>query len=134
MGLSDRLSHAWNAFTRSPDKKNFTPEYGSWTFGNPNLNYRPVVGDQTIVTSIYNQIAIDVSNVPIRHVKTDENGNLKSYYRSYLDDCLSLSANIDQTGQGFFQDLALSLFEEGAVAIVPVDTDVSADMTQGYDS
>ena len=57
MGLSDRLAHAWNAFSKSPDKKNFTPEYGSWTFGNPNLNYRPVVGDQTIVTSIYNQIA-----------------------------------------------------------------------------
>ena len=133
MGLSDRLAHAWNAFARSPDKKNFTPEYGSWTFGNPNVNYRPVVGDQTIVTSIYNQIAIDVSNVPIRHVKTDDNGNLKSYQRSYLDDCLSLSANIDQTGQGFFQDLVLTLFEEGAVAIVPVDTDISPDITQGYD-
>lgn len=133
MGLSDRLSHAWNAFTRSPDKKNFTPEYGASFFGNPSVNYRPVVGDQTIVTSIYNQIAIDVANVPIRHVRTDDNGNLKSYINSDLDDCMSLSANIDQTGRGFFQDLVLTLFEEGAVAIVPVDTNVDPDMTQGYD-
>ena len=129
MGIGDRLSHAWNAFRRTPDKKNFTPEYGASFFGNPSISYRPVIGDQTIVTSIYNQIAIDVANVPIRHVKTDDNGNLKSYYNSYLDDCLSLSANIDQTGQGFFQDLVLNLFEEGTVAIVPVDTDVNPDMT-----
>ena len=133
MGLSDRLSHAWNAFRRSPDKMDYTPEFGMQTFGNPSVFYRPVAGDQTIVTSIYNQIAIDVSNVPIRHVSVDENGNLKSYRRSDLDECLHLSANIDQTGQGFFQDLVLTLFEEGAVAIVPVDTDVSPDMTSGWD-
>lgn len=133
MGLGDRLSHAWNAFRRSPDKMDYTPEFGMQTFGNPSVFYRPVAGDQTIVTSIYNQIAIDVSNVPIRHVSVDENGNLKSYRRSDLDECLHLSANIDQTGQGFFQDLVLTLFEEGAVAIVPVDTDVSPDMTAGWD-
>lgn len=133
MGLGDRLSHAWNAFRRSPDKMDYTPEFGMQTFGNPSVYYRPVAGDQTIVTSIYNQIAIDVSNVPIRHVSVDENGNLKNYRRSDLDECLHLSANIDQTGQGFFQDLVLTLFEEGAVAIVPVDTDVSPDMTAGWD-
>ena len=133
MGLGDRLSHAWNAFRRSPDKMDYTPEFGMQIFGNPSVYYRPVAGDQTIITSIYNQIAIDVSNVPIRHVSVDENGNLKSYRRSDLDECLHLSANIDQTGQGFFQDLVLTLFEEGAVAIVPVDTDVSPDMTAGWD-
>ena len=65
MSLGDRLSHAWNAFRRSPDKMDYTPEFGMQTFGNPSVYYRPVAGDQTIVTSIYNQIAIDVSNVPI---------------------------------------------------------------------
>lgn len=133
MSLSDRLSHAWNAFTNPNDKKDYTPEYGMQTFGNPSTYYRPVVGDQTIVTSIYNQIAIDVSNVPIRHVVVDENENLKSYKRSDLDSCLSLSANIDQTGRGFLQDLVLTLFEEGSVAIVPVDTNVSPNITAGWD-
>lgn len=79
--------------------------------------------ERTIVTSIYNRIALDVSSISIRHVQLDDDGRFESERNTKLNECLSLSANIDQTGRAFIQDVVLSMFDEGCVAIVPIDTE-----------
>lgn len=133
--LSDRLMHAWNAFTnRDP-----TFYRGSYNPGEMSYSYRPdrarIVrgGDRSIVTSVYNRIAIDAAAVQIRHVVTDVNNRFVDYKKSGLDECLSLSANVDQTGRAFIQDAIMSMFDEGVVAIVPVETTLNPDITGGYD-
>lgn len=112
----DRLSHAWNAFTSNRDPTiNIGPSYG----------YRPDRirlhrgNEKSIVTSVYNRIALDVAAVTIQHVRLDQNGRFVEEIHSGLNDCFSLSANLDQTGRAFMQDIVMSMFDEGCVAIVP---------------
>ena len=119
MALMDRLKHAWNAFrNRDPTIKY---EYG------PSYNSRPdqirfVRGsERTIVTALYNRIAMDVAATNIRHVIIDDNKRFLREVDSGLNNCLSLEANIDQTGRNFIQDAVMSMLEEGHVALVPVD-------------
>jgi hypothetical protein len=89
--------------------------------------------ERSIVTAAYTRIAVDVSNIDIRHVRTDDKGRLKEIIRSPLNECLSLSANIDQTGRQFIRDIVVSMFDEGCVAIVPTDTDISPKIHGGFD-
>lgn len=118
-----KLKHAWNAFlNRDP-----TPNtYGGFT--SYNGGYRPdrfrfgMGNERSIVASIYNQIAMDVAAISFRHAKLDENERYVETIQSSLNECLTLCANIDQTGRAFIQDVVMSMFEEGCVAIVPVDT------------
>jgi len=130
MGIFDVLRHSWDVF------RNREPTY--YNIG-PSNSYRPdrtrtfIRNEQSIVTSIYTRIALDVASINIRHCRTDENGRFKEYVNSGLDSCLNLEANIDQTGRAFKQDIVESMFDEGVVAIVPVDTTMDPTKTGSYD-
>ena len=129
--IRSRFKRAWNIFmNRDPSRQyadtgpgySYRPDRPRFTRGN----------EQSIVTSVYNRIALDVSAVAIRHVRLDENNRYLEDINSGLNSCLSLSANIDQTGRAFMQDVVMSMFDEGCVAIVPVDTDVDPEVTDSY--
>ena len=127
-----RLKHAWNAFT------NRDPTGGYASIG-PSYSRRPDRprlsrgNERSIITAIFNRIALDVAAVNIRHCKLDENGRFVEEVKSGLNSCLNLEANIDQTGRAFIQDVVMSMFDEGCVAIVPVDTTLNPKITKSYD-
>lgn len=133
LNVGSRLKHAWNAFlNRAPT--NYHP-YGI----GGGYSYRPDRfrltrgNERSIVTSVYNRIALDVAAINIQHVQLDDEGRFLNVIKSGLNDCLNLEANIDQTGRAFIQDVVMSMMDEGVVAIVPVDTDLDPDLTNGYD-
>ena len=134
MGIGSRLMHAWNAFIGNRD-----PTYGYGLNAGPGYSYRPDRArltrgnERTIATAIYNRIALDVSAVAIRHVRLDEEGRFKEFILSGLDNCLSVEANIDQTGRAFMHDVVLSMLDEGCIAIVPVETTLDPEVTGSYD-
>lgn len=123
MSITTRIKNAWNAFMgREPPMKDVS--YGYSSGRRPDLKVLSRGVDRTIVTAIYNRIAMDVASVDIEHVKVDQNGNYKEPYdKSYLSRALTVEANIDQTGRELIQDAVLSMFDEGVVAIVPTDSD-----------
>ena len=120
MALMDRLRHAWNAFrNRDPTRvpTNVGPSYGN----RPDYFRFSRGTDRTIATALYNRIAMDCAAVRLRHIIQDENGRFLKEVPSGLNNCLSLEANIDQTGRAFIQDLVMSMLDEGHVCAVPVD-------------
>lgn len=131
MSFGSRLKHAWNAFT-----------------GNIQMNYRDLGmsysyradrprmsrgNERSIVTSVYNRIALDVAALNVQHVRLDENGCFLSVIDDGLNNCLTLEANVDQTARSFIQDVVISMFDEGSVAIVPVDTTTDPNVSGSYD-
>lgn len=131
MSFGSRLKHAWNAFT-----------------GNVQMNYRDLGmsysyradrprmsrgNERSIVTSVYNRIALDVAALNVQHVRLDENGRFLSVIDDGLNNCLTLEANVDQTARSFIQDVVVSMFDEGSVAIVPVDTTTDPNVSSSYD-
>lgn len=130
--FGSRLKHAFNAFM------NRDPTYGKESMG-PGYSMRPdrsrLTGgnERSIVTSIYNRIAIDVAAININHCRVDENQRLVENIDSTLNTCLNLEANIDQTGRAFMQDVVMSLLDEGCVAIVPVETSIDPAVSSSYD-
>ena len=134
MSILDRLQHAWNAFIDGE-----RPVFGS----NYNLGYSTTIrpdrmvftkgNERSIVTSVYNRIAIDCANVNIKHIKTDDNGRFINEMDSPLNNCLTLEANKDQTAKAFLQDIVMSMFDEGCVAIVPVDTTDNPNIRNAFD-
>lgn len=130
-----RLKHAWNAFTnKDPTSTNTVQYFNSNSYGYKPDRFRFTRGNErTIVTSVYNRIATDVASVSIQHVRLDENNRYIETINSDLNECLTLSANIDQTGRAFIQDVVMSLIDEGCIAIVPVDTTEDPNVTGGYD-
>lgn len=132
MTLGSRLRHAWNTFL------NRDPLSYRYSFG-PSYSYRPDRpifsrgNERSIVTSVYNRIALDVSSMTIQHVRLDENDRFKEVIESGLNNCLTLEANIDQTGRAFVQDIVMSMLDEGCVAIVPVDTTFNPKETGSFD-
>ena len=129
--ISDRLQHAWNAF-RYGEADRYR-DRGPGYYYQPNRSVRRISTERSIVMAIYNRIAIDVSNISIKHVRLDENGRYIKDINSGLNNCLQLEANIDQSARAFMQDVVLSMLEEGVVAVVPVDTDLSPVQTGSYD-
>lgn len=133
--IGGRLKHAWNAFTDREDKHPLDQSFG---YG-ASYGYRPdrvrlsTHGDKSIISSIYNRIGIDVASVMMRHVRLDENGRFQETISSGLNECLTLEANIDQAGRAFRQDIAMTLFDKGVIAIVPVETSVSTQDYASYD-
>ena len=131
-GLGSRLRKAWNIF------RNKDPSYEYQDLG-ISYSYRPERirftrgNERTIVTSIYNRIALDVSSITLQHVRLDENGRYLNTINSGLNNCLTLEANIDQTSREFIQDVVMSMFDEGCVAVVPVDTNVDPKISGSYD-
>lgn len=130
--FGSRLKHAWNAFmNRDP-----TIHYRDIGNGYSYRPDRPVFtrgNERSIVTSVYNRIALDVSAISIKHCKLDENGRFIEEVNSHLNKCLSLEANIDQTGRAFVQDIVMSMLDEGCVAIVPTTATDNPDITQAFD-
>ena len=134
MGIGSRLKHAWNAFTGNRDPTYlFREDTSGGSAYRPDRPRLTRGNERTIATAIYNRIALDVSSVSIRHVQLDKEDRFKSYIASALDSCLSIEANIDQTGRAFMQDVVLSLLDEGCVAIVPVETTLNPKNTDSYD-
>ena len=131
--LDDILAHAWNVFSnRSPTKnQNGTVEQISSSRLDKTYYYRNA--NTTIAMPVFNRIAMDVAGISIRHVKEDEEGKFVSYVNDGLDRCLNIEANIDQSGSAFIQDIVMSMFDEGCVAVAPIDTDISPEYTSGYD-
>lgn len=120
--LWSRAKKAWNAFTnRDPTVRSF--DYGLSYSRRPDRTRLTGGNERTIVTSIFNQIAIDVSAINIKHVKLDSEGRFIEEIKSGINECLNLEANLDQTGRALIQDAVMTMFDEGCVAIVPTDTD-----------
>ena len=128
--LTQRLQNAWNAF-RNPRDPTFT-NYGIGTYYRPDRHRFSHGNERSIVTTIFNRIAVDCAAIDLEHVRLDENGRYTDT-KSGLNDCLTYSANIDQTGKAFIEDAVQSMFDEGVVAIVPVDTTSNPYMTSSYD-
>lgn len=134
--LTSRLKNAWNAFTKNRDPTTANYQYRDVGMG---YVYRPDRvrftrgNERSIVTSVYNRIAMDVASIAIKHCRIDENGRYIEDMKSGLNDCLTVEANIDQTGRSFIQDVVMSMFDEGAVAIVPVDTSFDPTKSTSYD-
>lgn len=125
--LRSRVRNAWNAF-RNRDPTSFYREPGmSYTYRPDRVRFSRG-NERSIVTSVYNRIAMDVAAIELKHCKVDQNGQYISDMKSGLNECLSLEANIDQTSRAFIQDVVMSMFDEGSVAIVPVDTDGNPDL------
>lgn len=123
MSLGSRLKHAWNVFT---EREYIGPRL-DLGLGRSYRPDRPVFSrgnERSIITSVYNRIALDVAAISIQHVRLDEEGRFTSVMKSSLNNCLSLEANIDQTGRALVQDIVQSMLDEGCVAIVPIDTDI----------
>lgn len=128
-----RLAHAWNAFTGRENPKEYWTSGPVTTIRPSSVTRRLLPNDKSLIKTIYNQIAIDVSSVNFRHVRVDQNGRFKEEMRSDLNECLSVAPNLDQTIRPFIQSLVLSLFDEGAVALVPVDTTLNPKETESFD-
>ena len=132
MGFIDRLQHGWNAF-RNRDPTATYVDVGTGYSYRPDRIRLTRGNERSIVTSIYNRIALDVAAVDIKHCKLDDNNRYLSEISSGLNNCLSIEANIDQTARAFRQDIVMSLFDEGCVAIVPIDTTLNPENTGSYD-
>ena len=132
MTLGDRLRHGWNAFVNPTN--GFKYDYGRASYINPNRVRMSMGNERSIVTAVYNRIAIDVSMLDIKHVKLDDNNErFKEVIDDSLNQRLTINTNKDQIPQQFIQDVVMSLFDEGAVAIVPVDTSVNPKLSESYE-
>lgn len=132
--IGARISRAWNAFvSRSENFVRTIYESGSSYSSRPDRSRFTMGNERSIIASVYNRLALDVASMRIQHVRTDENKRYIGDIDSGLNTCVNLSANIDQTGTAFLQDAAMSLFDEGAIAIVPVDTTRDPTDSDAYD-
>ena len=135
MGIGSKLKHAWNAFS-SNEEDEFTQSWGtaiSYGTARPDRLRLNISNERSIVSAIYTRLAIDFASISIRHVKLDENDRYLSEIKSGLNNCLRLEANIDQGARALRQDIAMSLFDQGVIALVPVDTTMNPNVTGGYD-
>lgn len=132
--LTSRLKKAWNAFTnnRDPTVLNYQNIGTSYVYRPDRIKFTRG-NERTIATSVYNRIAMDVASITIKHCRLDKNGSYIEDIKSGLNDCLTVEANIDQTGRSFIQDVVMSMFDEGVVAIVPVDTSFDPRKSSSFD-
>lgn len=132
--LFERLRNSWNAFFSREPTGHFNIYESGYGSTNPPFRSRSYRGgDKSLVTAVFGRIAVDCASINIEHVRIDENGNFKEPIDSELNNALTLSANIDQTGRAFISDLVISMFDEGCVAVVPVDTTANPRLTDSYD-
>lgn len=132
MGITDRLQHAWNAFLDN-DRRRPYQYMGYSSYNKPDRVRFTRGNERSIVTSVYNRLALDVAAIGIKHVRLDENGRYTEEINSGLQNCLNVEANIDQTGRAFLQDVVMSMLDEGCVAIVPVDTTIDPNVSGSYE-
>lgn len=132
MGLKDRLQHAWNAFTNNKDPTYYQDRGISYSYRPDRVRFSGG-NEKSIVTSVYNRIAMDAAQIDIKHVQLDDDERYVSTIDSGLNNCLTVEANIDQTGRAFLQDVFMSILDEGCIAIVPTDTTLNPKVTSSYD-
>ena len=132
MGIINRFQSAWNAFRNRPPDTQYRFDPGSGYSRRPDRPRLTGGRERSIINSITNRIAMDVAATVIQHCKLDDNGRYIETINSGLNNCLNLEANIDQTGRALKQDIVISMFDEGCVAIVPVDTDIDPENTDSY--
>ena len=130
----ERLQHGWNAFINNKDPTILRGEYtGSYSYYRPDRHRLTRGNERTIINSIYNRISSDVASIDIRHVRTDENGRFQDVIHSGLNNIFSVEANLDQANRVFVQDIVMSMFDEGVVACVPVDTTIDPYESGSFD-
>lgn len=132
IGIFSRFKNAWNAFT-SRDPTTTREFVGNSSYSYPNRSNSYISSDGSIIEMVKNRIAVDAAQIDVRHIRTDDEGNYKEDISSSLNEILRVSANIDQTGRAFRQDLIQSLLDEGYVAALPIHTDVNPYYTDSYD-
>jgi len=138
MAIFDRLRHAWNAFTNQDQVRDELGPIASYSGGvsygrRPDQNRLRYTNERTILASILTRLAIDVAAVDIRHVRLDDSERYLEDIKSNLNECLKVAANADQEARAFRQDVAMSLFDQGCIAIVPVDTTLNPSVSGGFD-
>lgn len=134
--LGSRLSHAWNAFMGRDSTVIIPQNVGPASYIRPDKQSRPYFGDssRSVVASIYNRIALDCASINIEHAMVDDDRNYVETLKSTgLNYCLTMEANLDQTSNDFMQDVVFSMFDEGVVAVVPIDTTLNPNVTGSYD-
>jgi hypothetical protein len=136
MGLLEKLKNAWNAFRQVEEPTYRAPTYINYGYSSssrPDRMYFTRGNDRSIITAVYTRMAVDVAMLDFKHVRTDEENRYLEDVNSGLNGCLTLEANKDQTARAFIQDAMQSLFDEGCIALVPIDTDKNPDDTSSYD-
>lgn len=135
--MTQRFRSGWNAFIgRDPTTTSIplSEEMSGFGYSSRPDRVRYTKGNQrSIVASIYNRISVDVASIKIEHAKLDKDGRYKERLSSGLNDCINVSANVDQTGRALIQDIVESMFDEGVVAVVPTDTNIDPIKTGSYD-
>ena len=131
--IASRFKSAWNAFVNNRDPTSQFYREGYSQYYRPDRPRFSRGNERTIVTSVYNRIALDVAAINVNHCKLDENGRFSEIIESKLNECLNLGANLDQTGRSFIQDVVMSMLDEGCVAIIPTDTTRNPNITDSYD-
>ena len=131
--ISSRIKQAWNAFLNQDPTTAYNDYYNGGSYYRPDRVRLSRGNERSIITSIFNRIALDVAAISIRHCCLDDNDRYKETKTSSLNDCLSLETNIDQTPRAFIQDAVMSMFDEGCVALVPVDTSCNPNDTSSFD-
>lgn len=129
--FGSRVKNAWNVFW-SRDQTPKTEDLGIGYSRRPDRTHLSFGNERSIIAALYNRIAIDVSQIDVRHVRVDENDKYVETIRDDFNECLTLTTNIDQTSRAFFQDATLSMFDEGHVVFVPVETSQNPDKTGSY--
>lgn len=132
MTFGSRLKHAWDAFTNK-DPTRYYQNLGASYSSRPDRPRLTRGNERSIITSVFNRIALDTAAISIQHCKLDENGRLIEIIDSKLNDCLNVEANVDQTGRAFIQDVVMSMLDEGCVAIVATETTLDPKITDSYD-
>lgn len=132
LSFGSRLKHAFNAFmSRAPTYNSYQEIGASYTY-RPDRPRFSRGNERSIVTSVFNRIALDVAAIDFKHCQLDENGRFLSVIDSDLNNCLNLEANMDQTGRAFIQDIVVSMLDEGCVAIIPVETSIDPEESDSY--
>lgn len=130
--FGERLQHAWNAFVNGQNQE-YKFDYGPSYSYSPSRSRLSRGNERSIVTAIYNRIAIDSAAINVMHVRLDQNNRFVETINSGLNNCLTVEANIDQTGRALVQDIVMSMLDEGVVAVVPVETSLNPKLTESYD-
>jgi hypothetical protein len=135
MAIADRIKHAWNAFFDDAFRRDLNFNYGPMMYGGQRPDRsRPMFGNErSIVSSIYTRLSVDSAAVDILHVRLDDEKRYLSDVDSGLNNCLTIEANLDQAARAFRQDVVMTIFEQGCVAIVPVDTTINPMLSGGFD-
>ena len=132
--FGSRLKHAWNAFlNRDPTTDTYRDYSSMGSYYRPDRVRLTRGNERSIVTSVFNRVALDVAAIDIKHCRLDDNDRFSEVVKSGLNNCLTLEANLDQSARAFIQDIVMSMFDEGCVALVPVDTSTNPNKTDSFD-